>query len=193
MTLINFEKFKKIPRIEFITGKWSKGDKANQAKNIINFTDCFNELGEYVATEIVSRLKLKERKRTLKKFLNVAYESFLLNNFADSMAIFSGLQNVVVFRLAETWKSLDNKTKEIWEKLQEYFSNDTNFKFLKTKTLDLVNKSVSCIPFIGIFQKELVYINDSMPTYLSQNDIKSDKESDKKPEKDKDKENEQKK
>ena len=62
------------------------------------------------------------------------------------------------FRLKKTWGLLSRRDKQLFDKLHELFSDDSNFEKLR-KHLDLLAlTSKGCIPYLGLYLTDLIHI-----------------------------------
>ena len=60
---------------------WSKASLKAQAPNILNLIDRFNQVSQWVGTEILREQRLKERAKVLRCFIDIAWECFEINCF----------------------------------------------------------------------------------------------------------------
>ena len=74
---------------------------------------CKQYLADWVATMVLIQSKLKWRARILEKFIHIAYQLRLLENFDSLMGVLAGLNSQPVFRLAETMETVNLKLEEI--------------------------------------------------------------------------------
>jgi hypothetical protein len=103
LTLIEYELYKKIKPWECLNQSWAKKDKETRAPNILAMIQRFNQVSNWVATEIVMAETLKQRAKVLQHVIETAEFCRDLNNFNAMREIISGLQNSAVFRLKQTW------------------------------------------------------------------------------------------
>ena len=68
------------------------------------------------------------------------------------------LYNTALFRLKKTWGLLSRRDKQLFDKLHELFSDDSNFEKLR-KHLDLLALGQDgCIPYLGLYLTDLIHI-----------------------------------
>jgi len=86
------------------------------------------------------------------RFIYIAIECLVLNNFNTVIAIFLGLNVLPCTRLIQTWQSLDKVTLANWEKIKEFGSPINKFKMLR-----MAQEAVEgpCIPYLGIYIGDL--------------------------------------
>jgi hypothetical protein len=73
----------------------------------------FNQISNWVASEIVQQTVLKERVSLLEFFIRVAEESFAMQNFCTTLQIITGLQQSAIWRLKETWPLVNKNLKKV--------------------------------------------------------------------------------
>jgi hypothetical protein len=73
----------------------------------------FNQISNWVASEIVQQTVLKERVGLLEFFIRVAEESFAMQNFCTTLQIITGLQQSAIWRLKDTWPLLNKNMKKV--------------------------------------------------------------------------------
>jgi len=78
-----------------------------------------------------------------------------LNNFNGVMEILAGLETAAVQRLKQTWRNLPRKAWDMFEELNDLMSIPQNFKKFR-QTLNTTKPP--CVPYIGVFLKDLIFI-----------------------------------
>lgn len=71
------------------------------------------------------------------------------------MEILSGLESSPVQRLKQTWRNLPRKAWDMFEELSDLMSIPQNFKKFRHR---LNNLTPPCVPYIGVFLKDLIFI-----------------------------------
>ncbi|KAJ6242916.1 guanine nucleotide exchange factor [Anaeramoeba flamelloides] len=163
ITLMEFDLYQKIKPREFLNQAWTKKNKEQLAPNICNFTKFFNLISNWMANEILSHEKLKNRVNCLGKFITIGHLSKKIGNFNFVQEIIAGLSSSGVFRLKKTWKALPNKLKNLWVDLNQLMRGETNYKVIRQilQTID-----PPALPYIGMFLTDLVFIDDGNPDNL---------------------------
>ena len=157
LTLLEYQIYRSIQPHEFFNNAWASSDKETKSRNIIKMSTEFNNIGKWVASEIVREKNLKLRSKKLKRFINIATECVRLNNFHGAFEITAGISNSAVHRLKKTHESLTPDIKQKYEDLL-LLTNPT--KSWQNFRNSIHSVDPPCVPFIGIFQTDLTFISD---------------------------------
>ena len=103
LTLIEYKLFTSINPSECVAQHWMSKKKEELAPNILKMISRFNEVSNWVASEIVKCTELAQRTAVLKMVIDIAEQCYELNNFNAVMEIISGLHSSSVFRLKASW------------------------------------------------------------------------------------------
>lgn len=161
ITLMDVPVFKVIQPEELSSCGWNKKDKHMLAPNVVAFTRRFNQVSFWVVREILTALTLKIRAEILSHFIKLAKKLLELNNLHSLMAVVSGLQSAPIFRLTKTWALVNRKDKATFEKLNYLVSKEENYSCLREYIASL--RMVPCIPYLGIYLLDLIYIDSAYP------------------------------
>ncbi|EFC43225.1 rasGEF domain-containing protein [Naegleria gruberi] len=162
-TIIDLKIFKKIEANEFYNSAWSDIKyKYELAPHISSLTDRVNNISYWVQTTILTESNTEIRKALFKKFVEIAKETYELNNYSAFFAIISGLQSVPVYRLKETRKVLSQDDANIFKIFDDLHANN-RIKLRENLKNTIVNNNTPIVPFIGIFQTDLTFTSDGNP------------------------------
>lgn len=158
LTLMRFETFRQIKPKELCNLAWTKKDAVRRSPNVVQFIKNFNKIGQWVTTTVLFQSDPSQRRKVLKHFLSIASDLRDLQNFEGMMEIIAALGSSSITRLRKTWNSkLSDKYKQ-FEKLIA-----KNFKELR----ELVAGALPpCIPYIGVYFTDLVFIEEGNPNYI---------------------------
>uniref|UniRef100_A0A8D2IZN0 Ras-specific guanine nucleotide-releasing factor RalGPS1 n=1 Tax=Varanus komodoensis TaxID=61221 RepID=A0A8D2IZN0_VARKO len=165
ITLMDMPVFKAIQPEELASCGWNKKEKHILAPNIVAFTRRFNQVSFWVVREILTAQTLKIRAEILSHFVKIAKKLLELNNLHSLMSVVSALQSAPIFRLTKTWALLNRKDKTTFEKLDYLMSKEDNYKRMRDYIRCL--KMVPCIPYLGIYLLDLIYIDSAYPASCS--------------------------
>ncbi|XP_067868522.1 ras-specific guanine nucleotide-releasing factor RalGPS1 isoform X2 [Heterodontus francisci] len=161
ITLMDVPVFKAIQPEELASCGWNKKDKHILAPNIVAFTRRFNQVSFWIVREILTAQTLKIRAEILSHFIKLAKKLLELNNLHSLMAVVSGLQSAPIFRLSKTWALVSRKDKAMFEKLDYLVTKEDNYKRMREFISSL--RMVPCIPYLGIYLLDLIYIDSAYP------------------------------
>ncbi|XP_004365323.2 rap guanine nucleotide exchange factor GEF2 [Capsaspora owczarzaki ATCC 30864] len=160
ITLQDYHLFSSTESIEYITLLWRHQGK--DISNLLMFMQRFNELNYWVVTEVCSSKNTIRRVNVIKKFITIAKDLLSCNNFNAAFAILSGLDNVAVTRLHETWEKVPARLVAELEEMQMLMDPSRNMKAYRT----LIQQTAPpAIPFFPLLMKDLTFMregNDSV-------------------------------
>ena len=167
--------FLKITPMDLLFAAWG-GKSGYKAQPIENMTEHFNDFSAYVSTSILHGSKDPHtRGRIIKRWIDIAY--YCLHpeldpaphkhspNYHGVFAILFGLTHRSITRLAQTQKYAQRTNKTRAAHLQEMVRL-TDIKGGFKNYRDIVKGATNCIPFMGAFQKDLVYITEFYPNQI---------------------------
>lgn len=155
------ELYQEIQLWEFFGQGWMKADKERKSKNILAFIHRFNHVSAWVTSEVLKHNDPKQRALTMIHFLKIAKACFELNNFNGCMEVLAGLSTGAVARLKQTWNLLKDKDTKLFAELNSLMDN--NFKNLRE---GVTSARPPCIPYLGVYLSDLIFLDEGNPDYL---------------------------
>ncbi|CAO3683276.1 unnamed protein product [Rhizopus stolonifer] len=160
-------------------------DTIEDLEGVERLIEFFNKTCQWVAFEVVSSRLLETRVRMVEKFIRIAYKCYQHRNYSTLMQILLGLQSPAVTRLERTWERVDGHQKDLLDQLKELakpFKNWKNVRECMTKATEEVTESFAvecvltqslkefdhvsgCIPFLGLYLSDLVFLAE-LPTFV---------------------------
>eukprot|EP00339_Tiarina_fusa_P009922 CAMPEP_0117039822 /NCGR_PEP_ID=MMETSP0472-20121206/27916_1 /TAXON_ID=693140 ORGANISM="Tiarina fusus, Strain LIS" /NCGR_SAMPLE_ID=MMETSP0472 /ASSEMBLY_ACC=CAM_ASM_000603 /LENGTH=442 /DNA_ID=CAMNT_0004750403 /DNA_START=436 /DNA_END=1760 /DNA_ORIENTATION=+ len=160
LTLQSFAIYKKIRATEFFKGAWSKDKYKHLAPNILALIEQYNQVSSMFASIIVSVDTVRARAKTVQKVINIASKLLELNNFHLVSAIVSGINNSAIGRLKFTHARISRRHKQTLQELESVVSMEGAFKNFREA---LASAAPPCIPFMGAYLTDLIFIADGNP------------------------------
>jgi hypothetical protein len=171
LTLIDSGVFCNVTPEELIDENFTKKKRhLNLAPRVTQMTAISNELSAYVGDSILSGdMPAKARRNLLKHWIRIADRCFELKNFNSLLSIVSALQSVNIMRLKRIWDLLSPKYHVMFQNLKKVLMPDKNFAFYRSK---LKNISAPCIPYLGLYLSDLIFIDEGNPKYKEVGQVK---------------------
>jgi hypothetical protein len=164
LTIIEYNYFKQINHDEFMNDNWTKENRELRACNINSLIEWFNDISSFMSYQILLHERSKGRALVLSKIIHIANECRNMNNFQATFELISCTTIKSIHRLKRTWKHLSRSDKLLYDELLEYIQAKGNFKHLRNE----IKKSIPpCIPYIGVYLKDLVFIEDGNPNFIN--------------------------
>ncbi|RUP51760.1 hypothetical protein BC936DRAFT_146235 [Jimgerdemannia flammicorona] len=170
LTLADFHLFKSITAYEYVHGQWriEKEKRVSTEGPLIDnrveeLTKRSNMLSHWVAHEICSARTIKGRRAMVKKFIDIAKNCRVMNNFHTCMFVVTGLTSRPVQRLDDVWKTISSRdlaTLHSLENLLNLSQNMSNYRrsFQKAKS--------PAIPFFPLVLKDVTFFIDGNKTFV---------------------------
>jgi len=162
MVLVEHALFKSIPYKELLTN--AKAGKANP--NVANMISYTNHLVNWMGTQIIKQEDLRQRALALARLITIAKFCIIsCQNYNGAMEVLSALRSSPVFRLKHTWNMLPDAAWDDYEWLEDLFESDNNYARYRKA---LSNAVPPCVPYLGRYLSEILFLNEIHPDYLSQ-------------------------
>jgi Rap guanine nucleotide exchange factor 2 len=138
LTLRDYCLFKSIDSSEYVDFLFNKRDSSGNKQtgsyaHLNEFSELSNEEMFWVINEVLHESNLLKRAKVIKSFIQVAQICKECKNFNSLLSIISGLDNMTVTRLKDTWEKVSNKYKKIFADLKLLL--DPSFNMNKYRNL----------------------------------------------------------
>eukprot|EP01114_Cavostelium_apophysatum_P016225 TRINITY_DN4563_c0_g1_i1.p2 TRINITY_DN4563_c0_g1~~TRINITY_DN4563_c0_g1_i1.p2 ORF type:complete len:283 (+),score=95.25 TRINITY_DN4563_c0_g1_i1:938-1786(+) len=157
LTILESSMFVAIQPHELLNSAWTSKDKEKLSPNVVRLTSQFNKCCRWVILSILKANGLKSRTKMLQLFIKTADECRKLNNYNALFEIMGALQNSSIHRLKKTYEPVTYEAKKAYEEMKVVSLPDKSWKLYRNvlKTLN-----PPCVPFIGVHQTDLIFIEE---------------------------------
>jgi len=155
LMVIENEYFLQIKPDELVMGRWRKSNKDELAPNVIAFISWFNRTTNWIITEIVTALTVKQRAKIIERFIEIGEYSISINNANTAMEVVSALNQGPVYRLKQSWEEISEKHKESWAKVKDFMSPDSNYAKLR-ELMKNWKEDEDRLPYVGLLLQDLI-------------------------------------
>jgi RasGEF domain len=125
----------------------------------------FNLVVKWVKSEMVLCDSLEERVRCACQFIHIAEYCRRLHNYATMYQITIALLSTDCARLKKTWEYVPDNETQVLKELEKVVQPLKNFHNLRVE-METGTGEEGCIPFIGIYTRDLVY-NAQKPAFVT--------------------------
>ncbi|KAL7668475.1 hypothetical protein ACOME3_009177 [Neoechinorhynchus agilis] len=160
ITVLDWPVFKRIEPFELTSCAWNTKHKLTKTPNIVQFIRRFNHTNFWVQHEVLHAAGVRARVDIVSHMIKVAKRLLDLNNINGLMAVVTGLQSAPVYRLESTWNALPKRDRNAFNALTDLLSENENRRKLRDH---LSMTRLPCIPFLGLYLTDLVYIDTLHP------------------------------
>ncbi|XP_069122912.1 ras-GEF domain-containing family member 1B-like isoform X2 [Argopecten irradians] len=187
LTHIELERLRFIGPEEFVQAFSKESHSAEttyrdvkRTSNLEAYVQWFNRLSYFVATEICSHLKKKNRVKMIEYFTDVAKECINIGNFNSLMAIIAGMNMSPVARLKKTWAKVNTSKFEILEHQMDPSNNFGSYRSCLKAAMWRSDSAASdrekiVIPFFSLFVKDIYFLNEGCNSKLANGNINFEK------------------
>ncbi|EFC46408.1 rasGEF domain-containing protein [Naegleria gruberi] len=169
LTLISYRLFEKLRPKEFLNQNWMKETRSKKAPNIYAMINRSNEIGMWVATDILSYEDVKERAYVLKQFIKIASECEKIRNYNTMYDIVAGLNSNPIHRLKKTWDLIPEKWKTRFQELLELTNPKKSYHAMREALSNNADKTV--LPYIGMFLTDLLFIEEGNTDFTKEGNL----------------------
>ncbi|EYE93376.1 Ras-GEF domain-containing protein [Aspergillus ruber CBS 135680] len=162
LTILEYRHYARIKPTECLNNSWQRKGPNEKGNNVNAMILHSNQLSNWVGAVILAQTEIKKRVMLIKHFITIADKCRSLNNYATMMSIISGLGMTPIYRLYMTWPQLSPKVMNTLEEMRDLMSSTKNFGKYRE---NLRCTHPPCVPFLGIYLTDLVFIEDGIPNH----------------------------
>merc|ERR1739848_700810 len=155
---------------ELLEQKWNK--RRDEAPNVIAVISLFNRIARLWTYYIVAEESFKKRVALMQNIIKIAMRCQELNNWNACMEFVCVFNSSAIRRLKKTWASLPDKYRDYVDNLKTLMDGRNNFKLYREA---LVHTEPPILPYLGLYLKDLTFIDDGNPDNLLNGDVNMSK------------------
>jgi hypothetical protein len=121
----------------------------------------FNEVADWVATQILFLPQPKLQARAIKRFVVISEKLLELHNFQSAGQIVCGIYKSSVSRLKRVWTMLSSKSTARLNKLEEIMSPNQNFQQLREQVREAEGSPM--VPYLPLILRDITFMCDGNP------------------------------
>eukprot|EP00842_Homolaphlyctis_polyrhiza_P006868 jgi/Hompol1/770/HPOL_001370-RA len=158
LCLMEWSYLRRVKQRDLLHELWTKSKPKRPAESVSDCIGMFNRISAWVATSVLIEKEPKLRARVIAKFMRIAQWVRTHNNYNTLLAIIGGLTCSSIIRLRQTHQLLaEARERADFDELEKLMSLD---KSLANYRAALKQSSPPCIPYLGTFTRDLVYIEE---------------------------------
>ncbi|XP_078517219.1 RAS guanyl-releasing protein 4-like isoform X2 [Lissotriton helveticus] len=127
-----------------------------------------NSISQWVQVMILNRPTSQQRAEVFTKFIHVTQKLRQLQNFNTLMAVVGGLCHSAISRLKDTHAHLSQEVIKTLNEMTELLSSRSNYSTYRRVYSECTGFK---IPILGVHLKDLVSLNEALPSFLEDNKI----------------------
>lgn len=179
ITRIDERYYNRIGWPELLDQCWTKPKKQHLCPNLMRWIGFFNRLSSFVQLSILQSSTGgdnslvanhgQEEKLRLDRILvwmRCAGCLLALRNYSAVVAVVAGLNSAAVYRLRGYFQKMDGGAVQEFEDIQRLMSHEKNYKSYRDTVKKNAEQNLSCIPYPGVFLRDLVFAEDGQPTMV---------------------------
>ncbi|EWC45892.1 hypothetical protein DRE_04899 [Drechslerella stenobrocha 248] len=159
LTVKDQDLFCQIAPHELLGKEWTKKE-GSRAVNVSAMTHLSTDMAHWVAFTILNDADPKRRAAVIKHWIKVADKLFEMANYNTLMAVMCSLNTSTIIRLKKTWELVSPRSKAALEKLRSVVDCSKNYTELRNR---LRNQLPPCLPFLGTYLTDMVFLVDGNP------------------------------
>lgn len=162
-TLYEQRLISQIPLFEFIDKNWTR--EKISTPFISRAISRFNETVLWFQTQILTCRDF-ERATIIERIIDCAMECYTMGNFSTTMQIVACLGKHYISQLKDAWSYVSKRKLTRLQTLEEICSPLQNFKSLRMTIRKRIALEKPCIPYLGVYLTDLIFIEEGNPTFL---------------------------
>ena len=168
-SLLHMDLFMRIRPMELCRVIWDDSKIGGDACNLQALVKNFDTFMHCCLFSIIEGEDTKTRAKRFWNWVETAQALREMQNFHGLMSVICALTHPSICRMTKLMASVEKGPKHLKEKfreLQEICDISSDYKKYR-ECLESVTDERPCIPFIGVFQRELVYVHESFKSRVN--------------------------
>lgn len=162
LTIIESEIFRAIEPEELVLRLWASPQQYPLdviCQSLVSVVERFNLVSFWISSVICTEHSRPNRVKILEHLIEVAKHLRLLNNFSTLMAVIACFNSAPVQRLRKTWQDLSEESLSALHELEVLMSTETNSSNYRKAARRVMGRA-PCVPYLGLYLKDLTFMND---------------------------------
>ncbi|EJU03215.1 ras GEF [Dacryopinax primogenitus] len=161
LTIMESRLFNRVHAIECL--ERGKDKSTNTEDNIKAIIHMSNQMAAWVTDTVLAKDEVKKRAAVIRFWISVAEQCKRLKNFSTMAALVAGLNCPPIRRLRRSWEQVHQRANAVLADLEKTIDSGRNFAEYRRllATIDL-----PCVPFFGLFLKDLTFIQDGNNNFI---------------------------
>ncbi|KZP01331.1 ras GEF, partial [Calocera viscosa TUFC12733] len=163
LTIIESRLFNRVHPTECLERGKDKPTTALSEDNIKAIIHMSNQLAAWVTDSVLAKDEVKKRANVIRFWISVAEQCKRLKNFSTMAALTAGLNGPPIRRLRRSWEQVHQRANATLADLEKTIDSGRNFAEYRRL---LATIDPPCVPFFGLFLKDLTFIQDGNSNFI---------------------------
>ena len=160
LTRIDARMMRSIRRTEIVSKKFETLKTEDPTAAYVIYVERLRKFGFWIATQIVNdEIKTKVRARLFRKWVLIAKQCILVNNFSSTCAILAGLNHQAITRMTTFLQTIPEDVMKLKTEMDDNFMGFSD-NYARSLINECILSKVACIPTIDVLRKDLLRIDE---------------------------------
>ena len=159
LTRLDAGMMRSMRRAELVSPNFENLKFENRSAHYVLYAERLKKMGGWIATQLLVARKLKERVRIYRKWVLIAKQCAMMNNFSSMCAILAGLSHQSVDRLTHLLREIPADVMNLKREMEENFMGFSD-NHVRGLIQHCIKNQIPCIPTIDVLRKDLLRIDE---------------------------------